>query len=111
MRDPYLLDPKSLTAQPQRFEVTFHPVDLERLEDALANDEGELRCTVSAERDTHQRKVVSCIIEGFVFLTCQVSLTAFRHDVSIHDRLILVDHESQLPPVEAESETEDHLVA
>jgi uncharacterized protein len=111
MRDPYLIDPKYLADQPQVFEGIFHPADLERLEDSLANDEGELRYRVAAQLDQQRRKVVSCIIEGFVFLTCQVSLEAFRHDVAIQDRLVLVDDESQLPPVEAESETEDHLVA
>jgi uncharacterized protein len=111
MRDPYLIDPERLTDQPQVLEGILHPADLERLEDSLANAEGELRYRVSAHLDLQRRKVVSCIIEGFVFLTCQVSLEAFRHGVSIHDRLILVDNESQLPPVEAESETEDHLVA
>jgi uncharacterized protein len=111
MRDPYLIDPERLTAQPQVLEGIFRPADLERLEDSVANDQGELHYRVAAHLDPQRRKVVSCIIEGFVFLTCRVSLEAFRHDVAIHDRLILVDHESQLPPVEAESETEDHLVA
>ena len=111
MPDPYLIDPERLTAQPQVLEGIFHPADLERLEDTLANQDGELRYLVSAQLDPHRRKVVSCIIEGFVFLTCQVSLEPFRHDVAIHDRLILVEDDSKLPPVEAESETEDYLVA
>ena len=111
MRDPYLIDPKSLTDQPYVLEGTFRPGELERLEDSLANGDGELRYRVAAQLDPQRRKVASCIIEGFVFLACRVSLEAFRHDVAIHDRLILVDHESQLPPVEAESETEDYLVA
>jgi len=54
---------------------------------------------------------VSCIIEGFVFLTCQSSLEAFRHEISLDERLVLVDDESQLPPLEAESDAEDYLVA
>src|SRR3954471_12666761 len=111
MHDPYLIDPKRLSERPQVLEGTFTPADLERLEDSLANDQGELRYRIAAHLDPQRRKVVSCIIEGFVFLTCQVSLEAFRHAVEIHDRLILVEDESQLPPVEAESETEDHLVA
>src|SRR3954471_11303349 len=111
MRDPYLIDPLTLSARPEVREGTFHPADLERLEDSLANGDGELRYRISAELDPQRQKVVSCIIEGFVFLTCQVSLEAFRHEVSIHDRLILVDDESQLPPVEEESDSEDHLVA
>ena len=111
MRDPYLIDPQRLSERPQVLEGTFTPADLERLEDSLANDEGELRYRITAQLDPQRRRVVSCIIEGFVFLTCRTSLEAFRHAISIDDRLILVDDESQLPPVEEESETEDHLVA
>ena len=54
--------------------------------------------------------MVSCIIEGFVFLTCQSSLEAFRFAISVDDRLVLVGAESELPPVGEESETEDYLV-
>ncbi len=54
---------------------------------------------------------MSCIIEGFVFLTCQISLEAFRHDLAINDRLVLVDSEASLPPIDEESEAEDYLVA
>ena len=111
MRDPYLLDPTRLTETPQVFEGTFKPEALERLEEDLANGDGELRYRLEARLDRQRRKVVSCIIEGFVFLTCQISLEAFRHDVAIRDRLVLVDDESQLPPMEEESETEDYLVA
>src|SRR5439155_26622886 len=52
----------------------------------------------------------SCIIEGFVFLTCRSTLDTFRHPVSIDDRLVLVGDESRLPPMEEESDTEDYLV-
>ena len=111
MRDPFLIDPEHLSTRPQVLEGIFHPDDLERLQDSLANDQGELRYRIAAQLDPQRRKIVSCIIEGFVFLTCQTSLEAFRHAIAIDDRLVLVDDESQLPPVEAESDTEDHLVA
>ena len=109
--DPYLLDPARLAAKPTTFEGRFKPAELERLEDSVANGDGELRYRITAALDPHRRKVVSCIIEGFVFLTCQSSLEVFRHDVAIADKLVLVDDESQLPPMEEESETEDYLVA
>ena len=111
MHDPDIIDPAHLSERPQVLEGTFRPGDLERLEESLANGDGELRYRIAAGLDRQRRKVVSCIIEGFVFLTCQVSLEAFRHAISIDDRLVLVDDESQLPPVEHESEAEDHLVA
>jgi uncharacterized protein len=90
---------------------SFAPADLERLESALADGRGELRYEITAGLDKQRRRVVSCIIEGFVFLICQNSLEAFRHEISINDRLILVDDESGLPSVEEEDENEDYVVA
>lgn len=111
MDDEFLIRPDRITARPWVFEGTFAPHDLERLEDALADDRGELRYRIVAALDKQRRKVVSCIIEGFVFLTCQRSLEAFRHGISIDERLVLVDDESALPSIEEESEAEDFVVA
>jgi len=111
MKDPYLIDPERLATKPLVLEGTLKPEELERLEDSLANGDGELHYRITAGLDGQRRKVVSCIIKGFVFLTCQSSLEAFRHEISVDDRLVLVDEESQLPPVEEESDTEDYLVA
>ena len=107
----YLIYPDRLSAKPQVFQGTFVPGDLERLEDSLANDQGELRYHVAARLDPQRRKVVSCIIEGFVFLMCQNSLETFRHEISVQERLVLVDRESELPGIEEESDEEDYLVA
>jgi len=99
------------STKPQAWEGTFAPGDLERLEDSLAGPDGELRYRVTAVLDAQRRKVVSCIIKGFVFLTCQVSLEAFRHDISIAERLVLVNNEAELPAIGEESDSEDYLVA
>ena len=104
------LDLSTLSAKPTTFTGPVLPGDLERLSESLANGDGELRYRVSARLDPQRRTVVSCIIEGFVFLTCQLSLDTFRHPVSIDDRLVLVEDESHLPPMEEESDTEDYLV-
>lgn len=109
--DDFLIHPERLSAKPQVWEGTFRPGDLERLEDSLAGPDGELRYRITAALDPQRRKVVSCIIEGFVFLTCQVSLEAFRHDVAITEALVLVDSEDRLPGIDEESEAEDYLVA
>jgi uncharacterized protein len=109
--EAFLIDPERITDKPDVRTGTFSPGELERLEDSVANGEGELRYRITAVLDAHRRKRLSCIIEGFVFLTCQASLEAFRHEVSVDDRLVLVDDESQLPPVEEENDEEDHLVA
>jgi uncharacterized protein len=111
MDDEFLIRTDRLSAKPLVFKGTFVPADLERLQNELADDRGELRYEVSASLDPQRRQMVSCIIEGFVFLICQNSLEAFRHEIAIHDRLVLVDDESRLPPVEEESDTEDYVVA
>ena len=109
--DEFLIDPELISLKPLVHKGTFTPADLERLLDSVADERGELRYEITAVEDKQRRKVLSCIIEGFVFLICQNSLEAFRHEISIRDRLILVDDESGLPSVEEESEDEDYVVA
>ena len=111
MIDDLKIHPERLSSKPTIFEGRFTPAELGRLADDLANGEGELRCRVTASLDPQRRKIVSCIIEGFVFLTCQNTLESFRHQVSIADRLVLVDRESEMPAIEEESEAEDYIVA
>jgi uncharacterized protein len=111
MSDEFLIHPERLSTRPQVFEGTFVPSQLERLEDSLADGRGELRYRITAQLDANRRKVVWCIIEGFVFLTCQTTLEVFRHAFSINDALVLVDSESELPPIEEEREAEDYIVA
>src|SRR5437868_350622 len=110
MSDELLIHADRLSAKPLVLQGTFVPGDLERLEESLANGEGELHYRVSAALDAHRRRVVSCIIEGFVFLTCQTSLEVFRHAISLQDRLVLVDREAELPAIDEESDEEDYLV-
>ena len=109
--DEFLIDPELISTKPIVHKGTFTPADLERLQDSVADERGELRYEITAVQDRQRRNVVSCIIEGFVFLICQNSLEAFRQEISIRDRLILVDDESGLPSVEEESEDEDYVVA
>ena len=111
MDEELLIHPERISDKPQSFKGTAHLDDLPRLAESLANDDCELRYEVTARLDRQRRKVVSCIIEGFVFLTCQTTLEAFRHAISIDDRLVIVDDESRLPPIEEESDAEDYLVA
>ena len=108
---PLTIDPERLDVKPQVFEETLRPDAFPRLMESLASGDGELHYRVSARLGRQRRREVSCIIEGFVFLTCQASLDTFRHPVSIEDRLVLVEGESALPPIEEEADTEDYLVA
>lgn len=111
MSKPHLIHPDRLTPAGITFEGTVRPGDLARVLPELANPEGELRYRVVARLDGLQRKVVSCIIDGFVFLTCQSTMEVFRHAVKAEDRLVLVGSESELPPPEEESDEEDFVVA
>lgn len=111
MDEQYLIHPDRIDTQPETFAGTIAARELERLEDSIAEEGGELQYHITARLDPHRRKVLSCIIEGFVFLTCQSSLETFRHAISIDDRLVLVDSESELPPAGEESDAEDYLVA
>jgi len=111
MAGQQLIQLDRLTDKGTLFEGAIRPGDLENLADELASPDGELRYRVTARLDGARRHVVSCIIEGFVFLTCQSTFEAFRHEVAIDDRLVLVESEEQLPPFEEEGDREDFVVA
>jgi uncharacterized protein len=111
MTGQQLIHPERLTAKGTVFEGSIRPGDLELLAEELASPDGELRYRVSARLDTARRRVVSCIINGFVFLTCQRTFEAYRHEVAIEDRLVLVGSEQELPPFEEEGDREDFVVA
>lgn len=105
------IDPGRLTPKGTVFEGVLRPGELAGLADALASPEGELRYRVTARLDGARRRTVTCIIEGFVFLVCQGTSEAFRHEVAIHDRLVLVGSEGELPRFETEGDEEDFVVA
>jgi uncharacterized protein len=111
MTEELLIHLERICEKPIVFEGKVDIEDFPRLEETLATPEIDLRYKVTARLDKQRRKVVSCIIEGFVFLTCQTTLEVFRHGISIEERLVLVDDESSLPPIEEESDAEDYLVA
>jgi len=111
MTDQQLIHPDRLSAKGTVFEGTLAPGDLETLAEDLASPEGELRYRVTARLDNARRRVVSCIIDGYVFLTCQSTFESFRHEVAIDDRLVLVESDAQLPAFEEESDNEDFVVA
>ena len=111
MAGEWKIDPGQLSAKAKVIAGTVAPGTFPRLRDLLASPDGELRYEVSAVLDAKRRKVVSCIIEGSVFLTCQTTMEVFRHPVKVKERLVLVDDESRLPPIQEESDAEDFVVA
>ena len=111
MTDQQLIHPDRLSEKGTVFEGTIVPGDLETLAEELASPGGELRYRVTARLDNTRRRVVSCIIDGYVFLTCQSTFESFRHEVVINDRLVLVGSDAELPPFEEEGDSEDFVVA
>src|ERR1700741_3744245 len=111
METELLIHPERLREVPQVFEGDVDLDHFPRLAESLAGGGAKLHYRFTAQLDKQRRKVVSCIIEGFVFLTCQTSLEDFRHGVSIDDRLVLVEREAELPPIEEENDAEDYMVA
>jgi uncharacterized protein len=111
MSEQAFIIPEQLNHEGTVITGTAVPADLPRLAGALANGEGRLDYRLHALVDVRQRRVVSCIIKGFAFLTCQSTLEVFRHPVEVSERLVLVEREEQLPPIEEEPEDEDYVVA
>lgn len=110
MTEKHEIHPDRLTGKPIVFDATLSPAELPRLQELAAGPGGEIRYRVTARLDRQGRRVVSCIIDGFVFLTCQATLEAFRHPLHLEERLVLVDDESALPPIEEEGDAEDFVV-
>ena len=111
MTEEGIIDPTTFATKAKVYTGTLTGSDLVDLDERVAGPGGELKYEVTAVLDKQRRKVVSYIIKGFAQLTCQVSMESFRHEVEISERLVLVDHESQLPPIEMESDEEDFMVA
>jgi uncharacterized protein len=104
----------SFTRLGQNVTGTIEPGSLPRLHEVVAAPEGELHYRIEGslvnEHGSEVRRL-RCIISGWVTLQCQTTLQLLRHDLAIDRRLILVENEDRLPPVEEEPEDEDFIVA
>ena len=92
----------------------FLPVDLPGLADLLAGSEGEITYSLNGNLfvslSGEQQRRVKCIIFGWLLLFDPVTLAAVRHPLDIASTLVVVKDESDLPPMEMESEVEDFIV-
>ena len=92
----------------------FSPQDLSGLVEYLAGGEGEINYSITGNLAVDlagsQKRQVKCIIRGWFLLSDPVTLAAVRHMVDISSLLILVNDETELPPLEMESENEDFIV-
>ena len=85
--------------------------DLSRLKDLIVAGDQHRRYEIRGGLSARREPQITCIICGFVALTCQRCFKAFEHRVDTHSTLIFVSDESKLPPVEDEDESTDYIVA
>ncbi len=92
----------------------YSPVDLPGLADFLAGSEGEVSYSLTGNLvvglSGEQVRRVMCIISGWLLLFDPVTLAAVRYPLDIASSLVVVKDESDLPPLELESEGEDFIV-
>lgn len=102
------------TRQGQSISGRIAPQALPRLADYLAADEGEIAFSLIGNLATDvagsQKRRLKCIISGWILLTDPITMKPLRHALAIESRLVLVRDESELPPLELESEDEDYIV-
>ncbi len=86
---------------------------LSRLKPFLALPEGEIDYTLSGAESVDASggrvKRVKCIITGWFFLLDPKTLEPEHHDLAIESRLVVVNEESELPPLEDEAADEDYV--
>lgn len=92
----------------------FAPHELPGLTEYLAGADGEIHYSMSGNLAVdlagNQERQVKCIIYGWILLSDPVTLAPVRHKLDINSALILVKDESELPPLELESESEDYII-
>jgi Large ribosomal RNA subunit accumulation protein YceD len=107
------LNLERFTRQQQTISGDFEPMRLPRLKPFLAGKEGEIRYTVAgsevADPSGRRIKRLKCIILGWFLVADPESLEPQHYDLSIKSSLVLVDEESQLPPLEQELPDEDYV--
>lgn len=112
------------TNQSQTVSGTLIPASLERLKPFLASlaeaetanqakNAGEIRYTLSGHVTTdavgRRTRRVKCIILGWFLLSDPETFEPEPYELSIKSTLVLVNNESDLPPLEAEAEDEDYV--
>jgi hypothetical protein len=107
------LNLERFTRQQQTISGDFEPMRLPRLKPFLAGKEGEIRYTVAgsevADPSGRRIKRLKCIISGWFLVADPESLEPQHYELSIKSSLVLVDEESQLPPLEEELPDEDYV--
>jgi uncharacterized metal-binding protein YceD (DUF177 family) len=107
------LNLERFTRQQQSISGDFEPMKLLRLKPFLAGIGGEIQYTVAGSEaaDPSGRRIrrLKCIISGWFLVADPESLEPQHYDLSIKSSLVLVDEESELPPLEDELPDEDYV--
>ena len=107
------LNLERFTRQQQTISGDIEPIRLPRLKPFLAGKEGEIRYTVAGSEvaDPSGRRIrrLKCIILGWFLVADPESLEPQQYELSIKSSLVLVDEESELPPLEDELPDEDYV--
>jgi uncharacterized protein len=119
MNDPtvgkVLINADSFTRLKQTAEGTLAPGNMERLDEYLLETEGEIHYRVRGSAvlgsDGRELRKLALKVTGWVTLQDQVTLKPVRHELDLEARLVLVRSEEELPPLEAEADDEDYIVA
>ena len=126
MSTKLLLD--RFTNQSQKVSGTLIPASLARLKPFLANPldatalldgveeskkAGEIHYTLSGHVTTdaagRRTRRVKCIISGWFLLSDPTTFAPEPYELGITSTLVLVNNESELPPLEEEAEDEDYV--
>ena len=99
--------------QQQSISGDFLPMQLPRLTPFLTGKEGQIQYTVTGSEtvDAAGRRArrLKCTISGWFLVADPESLEPQQYDLSIQSRLVLVNEESELPPLEDEPADEDYV--
>lgn len=99
--------------QQQSISGDFLPMQLPRLKPFLTGKEGQIQYTVTGSEtvDAAGRRArrLKCTILGWFLVADPETLEPQQYDLSIQSRLVLVNEESELPPLEDEPADEDYV--
>ena len=111
MTEQVLIDSAEFARKAQHLDGQVAVQRLSRLHDQLASTDGNVHYLLQGGLTARREPQIECTITGLVQLICQRCLTELAHQFTTHSRLVLVDHESQLPALEEEDEAADYVVA
>jgi uncharacterized protein len=104
------INTRQIKSSPKTYSGALDIADCERVQEFAPNATGEIQFELETRLDSGGKKRIQYKIEGFVTIL-QASGEAKRFDISQSAKLILVDREEDLPPLEDEPEDEDTIVA